>query len=561
MFPNSQPETSGCPSALEEPGIVARRYGELAVFREPFLKRARECAAVTIPSLLPPQDSIAHNKLPTPYQSVGAAGVNNLAAKLLLTLFPPNGSFFRLLITSFDLDNMVAEAADSMAAESGGDPEEVAAQLRTTIENEAQANLGRIERAVVQEYEAAGNRATDYEAFKHLVAVGNVLRFHPIKKGDKPRVFALNKYVVRRDPDGLVLEIITKEGVSPASLSKEIREACKIPDEGDKTLRQSYELYTRIRRTEGDGGQKRWEESQELNGIEVPKSRGYYPINRCPWLALRWSKIDGEDYGRGHVEDYLGDLISLNGLKKALVDGSMAAARTLFLVSPAATTRAQDIAKAPNGSVIPGMATDVTVLKVEKANDFNVALSAAETLTRSLGQVFLMTTSIQRAGERVTAEEIRRMAGELESALGGNYSILALEYLLPLVELTMHSMQKQKRLPDLPDEVQPTILTGVQALGRNADLERDIQFLTIIGQLPLPQEELFFTLNPSGILTRIAANLNVETRGIIRTEQEEAELRAQRQQEMAAQAAAPQMVQAAADMEAAGDVPPEAGAL
>ena len=40
------------------------------------------------------------NDLYQPYQSVGSRGVNNLASKLLLLLFPPNSPFFRLSVDS-----------------------------------------------------------------------------------------------------------------------------------------------------------------------------------------------------------------------------------------------------------------------------------------------------------------------------------------------------------------------------------------------------------------------------------------------------------------------------
>lgn len=544
--------------AVDDPkeGEVAARYKELAGTREPFLRRAKECAAVTIPSLLPRHEESSHLKLPTPHQSIGAAGVNNLASKLCLALFPPNGKFFRLIITSFDVDNLVLQAAQEEAQQSGEDPAEVAAQLRTEVENEIQENLVRVERAVVQEYEAKGNRATDFEAMKHLVALGNVLRFCPLKKNDKPRIYALNQYAVRRDPDGTPLEIITKEGVAPATVPVEVREACKIPPDGDKEIKRVYDLYTRVRRSEDKRGKPRWEEYQELNGIEVPGSRGYYKIDKCPWLPLRWSKIDGEDYGRGHVEDYLGDLISLNGLRKAITDGAAGAARLLFMMNPAGVTKARDIAETPNGGIITGNPQDVGVLRLEKAHDFGFALQTSQEVKRDLGQAFLLTTSIQRNGDRVTAEEFRRLAKELEEALGGNYSTLALEYQQPLVELTMFGMQKQRRLPTLPDEVQPTILTGIQALGRNADLERMMMFFDVIGKLPIPQEELALTIKAQGAYRQVAAALDIETRGLLNSPQEIEQMKQQQQQQVMTQAAAAPIAQAMAGQAAqAGQAP------
>ena len=42
-----------------------------------------------------------------------------------------------------------------------------------------------------------------------------------------------------------------------------------------------------------------------------PGSEGQYKKDLMPWIALRMVHLDGEDYGRSFVEEYLGDLKSL----------------------------------------------------------------------------------------------------------------------------------------------------------------------------------------------------------------------------------------------------------
>ena len=48
--------------------------------------------------LFPKETDTSSTKYDTPYQSVGARGVNNLVAKLMLALFPPNAPFFRFAL-------------------------------------------------------------------------------------------------------------------------------------------------------------------------------------------------------------------------------------------------------------------------------------------------------------------------------------------------------------------------------------------------------------------------------------------------------------------------------
>ena len=55
------------------------------------------------------------------------------------------------------------------------------------------------------------------------------------------------------------------------------------------------------------------------------------------WLPLRFNVVDGEAYGRGRVGQFIGDLKSLEALSQALVEGSAAAAKVVFVVSPSST--------------------------------------------------------------------------------------------------------------------------------------------------------------------------------------------------------------------------------
>ena len=49
-------------------------------------------------------------------------------------------------------------------------------------------------------------------------------------------------------------------------------------------------------------------------------------------MPLRFNVVDGENYGRGRVEEFLGDLRSLEALSQALVEGSAAATRLSLLL-------------------------------------------------------------------------------------------------------------------------------------------------------------------------------------------------------------------------------------
>lgn len=506
-------------SPSDDSTTAAGRYAALESERETYLNRAREASQLTVPSLLPPEGS-AGNDLYKPFQSVGARGVNNLAAKLLLALFPPGSSFFRLTVDPITMQELV-----EMASEQAGIPE---AEGRSEIE----AALGEIERTVVSRMEQRGVRTTLFEALKHLIVAGNVLV--QVLDDGRARLHTLDRYVVKRDRAGNVLEIITKETIAREALPQEIsdwialhQEIEEEPSDSDKV--SEFDLYTWVRR-EG----KKWNIHQEVSGFVIPDTEGTEPLDRTSFLALRMSKIDGEDYGRALVEEYIGDLLSLEGLSKAIVEFSAAASKILFFVNETGLTDKEEIARAPSGAFLDGSDEDITSFQIDKYADFQVASAVAERIENRLEQAFLLFSSIQRNAERVTAEEIRTVANELEQALGGVYSILAQELQRPLVDRVMFQLQRSQELPKLPSEdIKPQIVAGLEGLSRSSDLQKYRMFAQLL-QETIGPEETARRINGTVYAQIIATSLGIEEDGLVKSEEElKQEMEEARQQQMA----------------------------
>ena len=491
---------------------IAKTYEHLAESRDSFLARARSCAELTIPTLMPPEGHTGTTQFTTPFQSVGARGVNNLASKLLMTLLPPNTPFFRLTIDDFDLTEL------------GGD-----------ARGKAEEALARIERSATQEVESKAIRVPTFEALKQLIVSGNVLIHMPPKSGMK--VFRLDRYVVQRDTMGNLLKIIVKESIAYDALPKEVLEALmENPEYQVDTNKKECDIYTCVRRVG-----KKYEVHQEVHDIVIPSTMGSYTEDKLPWMALRFIAVDGNDYGRSFVEELYGDLKSLEALTGAIVEGSAASAKLLFMVRPNGTTKARSIADAPNGAIISGAAEDVTTLQAQKFNDFRVAQETMQTITERLAYSFLLNSSVQRQAERVTAEEVRYMAQELETALGGIYSVLSQEFQVPLVNLLLSKMQKEGKMPKFPkDTLKPQIVTGLEALGRGQDLNKLNQFLSMLQ--PLGAEVIASELNIGDYLDRLGASLGIDTQGLVKSEEQKMQEQ-QQQQEMMMQQQQAQMME------------------
>ena len=469
------------------------RYNELVTDRRQFLDKAVDCSKLTLPYLIQDDTSSrpTHETLNIPWQSVGSKCVVGLAAKLMLAILPPQGSFFKL-----------QPREDKIG-------EEIPPEARSEMD----LSLSKMERIVMDYIAASNDRVVIHQALKHLIVGGNALLFMG-KDGIKN--YPLTRYVVNRDGNGNVLEIVTKELISRDVLGYDLPK--KEPNTGiDETNAGTHtddvEVYTCVKLENG-----RWVWYQEVEDMIIPGTRSTAPKNASPWLVLTFNSVDGEQYGRGRVEEFLGDLKSLEGLSQALVEGAAAASKVIFLVSPSSTTKPSVIAKAGNGAIVQGRAEDVQVVQVGKTADFSTAANMAQTIERRLLEAFLVMNV--RNAERVTAEEVRLTQLELEQQLGGIFSLLTTSFLIPYLDRTLLVLQRTNELPKLPKEIiRPSIVAGVNALGRGQDREALTMFMGTIAQTIGPQALGQF-INPLEAIKRLAAAQGIDTLNLVKTEEQ-----------------------------------------
>ena len=472
------------------------RYDSLSSNRSQFLNLAEQATKLTLPYLIRGEEE--HNggakDLITPWQSVGAKGVVTLASKLMLALLPPQTSFFKLQLD----ENALADN-----------------QVPPEMKSELDLSFAKIERTILEAIAASSDRVIVHQALKHLIVAGNVLIFMG-QSGLK--MFPLNRYVLERDGNGNVIEIVTKERINKEILFEIVQEDFfyekqKLSDDEDYEDTQECDIYTYCSR---EGNKYKWH--QEVYDKIIPGSQGNAPINASPWLPLRFNVVDGEPYGRGRVEEFMGDLKSLEALMQALVEGSAAAAKVVFTVSPSSTTKPQTLAQAGNGAIIQGRPDDIGVVQVGKTADFGTAFEMAQQLERRLSEAFLILNV--RQSERTTAEEVRMTQMELDQQLGGLYSLLTIEFLVPYLSRKLMVFQKSGEIPQIPgDMVKPTIVAGVNALGRGQDRESLIMFMTTIAQAMGPEAMMQY-INAEEAIKRLAAAQGIDVLNLVTSMQE-----------------------------------------
>lgn len=473
---------------------ISERFEYLDSVRSTKLERSRYMSSLTIPSLLPVNGLTNNGEMPKPFSSVAGRGVTNMSSRMLSALLPLNDlPFFK-----FELTN--GEAADP---ETFSYMESLSAQIFSKLTTN---NL----------------RESLFLALQHLIVSGDCLMI--MEDDFSFRVYRLDQYVVRRDIDGSIVELIYLDWVpkDPNSSDFEAFDNNFFPSSWNalNALPDYQANFCRVVWNEDKGVWDYYSEDDEGNKVDA----GEY-IN-TPFLPLRWIGVTGEDYGRSHCEEILGDIETLEAYTKALIDGMTAASTFWMAVDPAGITDIDDVAQSPTGSFIGARQTDVFTLSPAQtiSPQLSAAQTAVEQMRREVGNAFLLGSAGVRSAERVTATEVRMLGMEIENVLGGAFSAIARALLEPIVRRTIALMIKEDQVDErlaaeFMDDGQLTIniVTGLQALSRDSDLTKLMQLGEMVRNLP-PEAIQHFRWDQYGIA--LISSLGFDPRNWVRNEQE-----------------------------------------
>lgn len=500
-------------------GAAAQSYHKQETVRSPYLQAAYKAATLTIPSLFPDSGDASQadryrKDLPTPWQGLGARGLNNVASKLLLTLFPPSQPIFK-----YQISPSLTEGIED-------DPE--TAKEVSKIEK----LLAQREIELSELIESDAIRPALHEAVRQLLVAGNVLIHLPDRGG--MRVFRLNRYVVRRDSYGTVIEAVLKETMARDALPEPVREwmeqqfPYRPAKSHDESRQDEVDIYTHIKL---EPGGKSYKVCQEIDGLRVPGSEGTYPSDAPEFIFLRLTRVDGEDYGRGLIEENIGDLTSYDALQQSIITTAANQADLKWLVDPNGQTNVRHLKDAPSGEYVAGRRKDVDALTVDKFADMRSATEVRDDIKVSLSFVFLLNSAVRRNGERVTAVEIREVARELEDSFGGIYTILSQDLQLNVVKRYERRAEKAGNLTSIPKNVvKPVIVTGLESIGRSHDLDKIRLFFDELTRLATIDPEVARYLHTGEWINRIGTALAVPQKGLVRDGEEvQAEILKERQ--------------------------------
>jgi len=442
---------------------IADRFKILDSLRESKLQRARFCSSLTVPSILPPQNWTEQDQLPQPYSSISARGVTAMASRMLSALLPLNDMpFFK-----FDLSSGV------------------------TADPEIDAYLENLSFQVYNKISGNNIRESIYQALQHLIVVGDVMM---IMDDDMSfRLLRLDRFVCRRDVYGNLEEVIyieyeTLPEVTNDNMTLHVGQSIGEHD------RQGYRAIYTCAWKEGNIW-KVLKQDGDNNTIET----GEYTVP--PFVVLRWSGIPGENYGRSHCEDVIGDIKTLEGFTEGLIQGITASSIFWIGVDPTGMAEIDDIAHSPTGNFVSARPNEIHTVSPSTTMNPQIASVQAgvEILRGEIGRAFLLDSASIPQGERVTATAVRMVGQELENVLGGAFSAIARDLMKPIVARTVFIMTSNGDVDDrirelfMTDEgvLNVAIVTGLQALSRDSDLQKLMQMGEMVRNLPEPAVATF----------------------------------------------------------------------
>ncbi|MCA3173558.1 MAG: phage tail protein [Burkholderiales bacterium] len=420
-----------------KPTRASEFWAEREASRSGLLDRFERYAAMTIPKVLHPEEYQQKDDPATlDYQSLGAQGVTHLSNKLMLAMFAPSRPFLKLQVVKDFLKKALALGVSET-------------QLNETLVEG--------ERSAIKKLDSLGQRPKLFQIMRHLIVVGNCLL---VLEKKAMRVISIRNYVVKRNIKGEVIEACIREHVRFDELDPSIQRLLT----RQYTDESKVYFYKWLKREQnGQMSMTQWVEE-----VRLPKEfNGRWAVDKCPYQILTWDLSDDADYGTGLVEEYARDFEAISVLSEALVNGGVLAAEFRWMVNPNGVTQVEDVAKSNNGDALPGLESDVKPVMGGNPKAIEVLSVALDRWERRVSRGFLMGSAIIRDAERVTQEEVRMTANELETAYGGVYSTLAASLQKPvglwLLDASDVSIQGT--------QIEITIVTGLDALSRNGDLE------------------------------------------------------------------------------------------
>lgn len=485
---------------IKEGDNLAGHWKTLDGRKGDLIARSEQYARWTVPSIFP-EDNNTQSETPEESQkgnvAIGARLVNHLSHRIVDTMFPNDKPFFAIAMTPESKRRFEEEIESD--EDNGANNRKLLDEALIGAENAAMRNLN-----------LTAYRPIAIQALSLKIVTGNALIY---RMPDEERVvYSIRDYSVTREISGKLKEVMLRDHKMFGSLDEDIQEQLKAANKGRKYEESTpVELFTYYWFENN-----KWHMRQAVDNVDLDVSESYKKAD-FPCLVLTWNLGRGDNYGRGLVEDYAVSFHNIDVMTEAMIDLIGVAADIKFLVNDMSTFDVEAWNSAKRGEYVAGKEGDITVPQFKFAVEVQFIGEAIAKLERELAQAFLLSSAGVRDAERVTAEEIRFFAREIESAFGGLYSRLALDWQKKEAEYQLSQIDWQSTLPDGTETFEPVITTGLESLSREGKLDALRLAISDLQMMDAIPEDIRKAFDPLKFAAFIFRNRGVESEDFLFT--------------------------------------------
>jgi|SRR5215472_1689983 len=265
----------------------------------------------------------------------------------------------------------------------------------------------------------------------------------------------IGRYAVAEGPDGRVNTFYRSWTMSAESIRMRWKDEANSADLDTLNPDYPYDVIHCVRpATNGTGivNQFKWTSEWFLyKQRKILEQKGYFEF---PVMCPRWSKVNGETYGRGPTHTAIPDIRSLNKIKELELK---ATAKT---IDPPMKQLAGDVVGPIR--LVPGGNTTVRNMEglapLLQGIDFKVSNLKSEELRNSIREIYYSDQLQLHEGPQMTAEEVRVRYELMQRVLGPALGRFEVELLKPLIDRAFNVCKRANLLPPIP----PSMLQALQ---------------------------------------------------------------------------------------------------
>ncbi len=482
-------------------------------------------AYYTIPSIFPRDDNDDNSQGVGMLDSHGSAVANHFANKLVSTMFSPNRPFFRLSPAS---DSKTATEIED-AQDNDADPDGQA--QATALLNGFRTKATRMEKKAVAYLEKISYRTAAVEMAKLIVITGDGVIKNP-NDGRTPSVYNMKDYVCLKDNEGQDMILIVVDAKAFGAFSHDIQE--KLRASTNKTTylpTTNVSIYTKYE-LQMDG---RYAITQATDEVDLLHDEEVLVTKEdMPHTHLSWNLHRNENYGRGLVEDFAGSFHMIDAVSRTMAQLTARIASQKILVDPQSGIDVEELNRADSASYVSGRADGISTESLVNTQDILALDQIMEGHKRQISAAFLYGSGTTRQAERVTAEEIRESAAELEIAHGGVYSRFSSDW----QQKAANESVKAVSGGPISKDIDTQIVTGMNSLSRQGEMQAVRVWVEDLSLLNAVPEDVRAILKPEKFADYTAIQRGVDHGAFVMTDGEikqKREAEAQQQQQMMAQ--------------------------